>query len=332
MDRQARITDLIPQKYAKILLLFLAGAVIVAGLEALYAWMPELAAHTTDGRIAAFDLDGEGSLAACFSSATLALAGLASLVVYSIRKHKADDYHGRYRVWLWGALCWFVMAIDESGSLHEGFKEAMTRLTGHRVFGDGSVWWVAGYGLILGGIGVRLMMDMRASRSALAAFVTAGLCYVAAVVTQIEMLLPESGARGVMLEEGLEMAGNLFLVLSMVLYARHVIRDAQGLIPAKASESAGDKKAQKTKAAPAATGSMNKKTDLATPPKATAAASRLAKSNDDEDDYDDDDDRGRRSRVKHRIDDEESLEENHRLSRAERKAMRRQKEQQRRGE
>ena len=79
LDRQPRLTDLIPKKYSTLLLLFLGGVAVVAGLEGLYAWMPRLASMTKDGRIAAFDLDGEGSLAMWFSSATLALAqhGLA---------------------------------------------------------------------------------------------------------------------------------------------------------------------------------------------------------------------------------------------------------------
>lgn len=341
MDRQARITDLIPQRFVSLLLVFLAGAVVIAALEALYAWMPDLAAHTSDGRIAAFDLDGEGSLAACFSSATLALAGFVSLIVYSIRKHKTDDYHGRYRVWLWGAVCWFVMAIDESGSLHEGFKEAMTRFTGQRVYGDGSVWWVAAYGLLLGGVSLRLLMDMRASLAAAAALIATGLCWAGAVVTQLEFLLPQSGARGVMLEEGLEMAGNLFLVLSIALYARHVIRDAQGLIPAPARAAAGDQKAPQRKKPepPAAPAPPTKRSDLASPPRVTltptsTSATSTRSTAYEDDDYDDDyEDRGsRRDRVRHRLDDAEGLNDNRKLSKAERKALRRQKEQQRRGE
>jgi hypothetical protein len=34
-----------------------------------------------------------------------------------------------------------------------------------------------------------------------------------------------------MVEEGAEMVGNLFILLTMVLYARHVILDAQGRLP-----------------------------------------------------------------------------------------------------
>lgn len=231
LERQPRISDLIPKHPLAFLLWFLAGLAAVLGLEALYAWMPELASMTSDGRVAAFDLDGEGSLAAWFSSTTLMLASLLAMVVWSIRRHKPDDYHARYRIWAWAAAGWMILAIDESASLHEGFKELAAWLTGFRPGADGSLWWVAAYLPPLSWVGVRLLLEMKACRSSTAALGAAAVAYVVAVVVQLGWLLPDAGARGVMVEEGCEMLGNLFLALSMALHARHVILEAQGLLP-----------------------------------------------------------------------------------------------------
>jgi hypothetical protein len=240
LDEQPRLTDLIPMRLGNYLLILLVAAGIIAGLEALYVWMPQLASMTTDGRVAAFDLDGEGSLAVWFSSITLVLAAITALLVYTIRRYRRDDYHGRYRVWIWGALVFLLMSIDETGSLHEGFKEMMTWLTGNRVAGDGSIWWVAAYFFLLGGVGSRLLADMRECRLSTTAIVAAAGCYVVAVATQLEGILPESGARAVMLEEGAEMFGNVFLFLSMLLHARHVTLDAEGLLPERENKSVDD--------------------------------------------------------------------------------------------
>ena len=103
--------------------------------------------------------------------------------------------------------------------------------SGTRLLGDGSIWWVAPYFFLLGAVGSRLVVDMRECRLSTAAFLAAGGCYVFAVVTQLGWVLPESGARGVMLEEGSEMVGNLLLLLAMGLHARYVILDAEGLLP-----------------------------------------------------------------------------------------------------
>ncbi len=231
MDEQARLTDLIPRPLWAHLLVFLVGITVLVGLELLYSSMPALADLTReDGRVAAFDLDGEGSLAVWFSSTTLLVASLVAVIVFTVRRHRRDDYHGHYRVWLWAALCWMLMSVDETASLHEGFKEMMTLLTGNRIAGDGSLWWVAPYFFLLGAVGTRLLVDMRECWLSCAAFVGTAICYAVAVVAQLQWILPETGARGVMLEEGAEMLGNLLLLAAMGLHARYVIMDAEGLI------------------------------------------------------------------------------------------------------
>ena len=235
MDEQPRLTDLVPTRLTTFAVVLLAGLAVVAALEVLYSWMPRLAALTTDGRVAALDLDSEGSLAVWFSSMTLAIAGLVAILIFTVRQHKTDDYRGHYRIWLWAAACWFLLSLDETASLHEGFKEMMAHVTGTRLFGDGSIWWVIIYFFLLGAVGTRLLVDMRPCRlSTLAMVATAG-CYAVAVATQLGWILPESGARGVMLEEGAEMVGNLMLLLAMGLHARHVVFDAKGLLPQRRS-------------------------------------------------------------------------------------------------
>lgn len=236
MDEQPRLTDLIPLRLPMFLIPLIAGIAVIAALEALYAWMPRLSGLTTDGHVAAFDLDGEGSLAVWFSSMTLSAAGVVAILVYLVRRHRVDDYQGHYRVWLWAAMCWFLMSLDETASLHEGFKEMMSLLAGTRLFGDGSIWWVVPYFFLLGAVGTRLLMDMRSCWLSSTVFVMTAACYLCGIGAQLGWIMPESGARGVMVEEGAEMLGNLLLLLTMGLHARHVILDARGLLPQRCDE------------------------------------------------------------------------------------------------
>ncbi len=69
----------------------------------------------------------------------------------------------------------------------------MTWLTGNRVFGDGSIWWVAAYFFALGVIGTRLVADMRECDLSTLAMLAVALCYVVAVAAQLGLILPESG-------------------------------------------------------------------------------------------------------------------------------------------
>jgi len=328
--RQPRLVDLVPRRYSTVAVGMVVGLAMVAALEALYAWMPQLSKLAGDGRLAALDLDGEGSLGVWFSSTTLALASLISLVVYSVRKHRQDDYNARYRVWLWAAAAWLMMSVDEGASLHEGFKDVMCTVTGQHLLGDGSLWWVSSYLIVLGTLGMRLVVEMRACRGAVAAFVATGLTFALAVLAQVQWFVPETGVQAVMIEEGCEMVGNLLLVLTLTLYARHVILDASGLLAAVAVKAASKAK----KKADARTDIPSVAATPATAAAKTAVAARPAIHADEEEDLDEEyEDRSqRKARAKHRIDDAEELDDDRKLNKVDRKAMRRQKEQQRRGD
>ena len=231
LDEQRRLTDLVPRRLSTFALLFVAGLIVVAGLEALHTWTPQLAETTANGRLAALDLAAEGNLAGWFSSCTLALAALAAVIVYTVRRYKTDDYHGNYRVWLWAAMCWMLMSADEAASLHEGFTQIMVHLTGTTLLGDGSIWWVTAYGFLLVSIGTRLLVDMWRCWLSTVVFGAAAIGYLVAVATHLGWSSPEASTQAVMLEEGAEMVGNLLLLLAMGLHARYVIFDAEGLLP-----------------------------------------------------------------------------------------------------
>lgn len=232
-DRQPRVTDLVPRRFLMVLLPLVAGLLLVAALETAYAWLPELAALASSGELVAFDLAAEGSLGSWFSSTTLLLASLAAVMVYAVRRHRQDDYHGRYRVWLWAAALWLLMSIDESASLHEGFQELMSAFTGQRGWGDGALWSIAGYGLLLLAIGTRLVLDMRGCRASTTTFVLAIASYAAAVAVKQRLVPGLYGARAVMVKEGCEMVGNVWLLWAMLLHARYVVLEAEGALPVR---------------------------------------------------------------------------------------------------
>lgn len=226
MDEKLRIIDLIPRRWSTLLGLFFAGVAIIVVLEALYAITPYLVAKTTDGSVAALDLEKEGSLCTWFSSTLLFMAGLVSLIVYSIRRAYADDQH-YFRVWLWAAVCCFILSIDESASLHEGFKSMMPLLTGSKLMGDGSLWWVIPYCFLLAPIGLRLFLDMRSCRISSAMLVAAGLAMTVAIVAHLNFIFPDHILLAQMIEEGAEMFGFLFVLSAVTIHARYLILEEE---------------------------------------------------------------------------------------------------------
>lgn len=217
MNGRTQLVDLVPRSHRFYVGLMLVGAAIVGLLEAFYAVMPLLTPHTTDGRVATFDLDSEGSLAVWVSSFTMLAAAGCCLLNYALL---ADGRQSR-RLWLWTACCWTIMSIDECSSVHEAFKEMMSHLTGERIWHDGTLWWVIGYFIVLSATGLALLRSMRKAPAAiLALFGTAGF-YAVAVLCELSWILPKNNY-GVMLEEGCEMMGNFCVLASMGLFAKHL--------------------------------------------------------------------------------------------------------------
>lgn len=358
IDHQARVTDLVPQRYGILALLLAAGLAVVTGLEAAHLWLPELSRRTGDSRLVALDLTSDAALGNWFSSTTLGLAAAVAVIIYSVRRHRKDDYHGRYRVWLWSAALWTMMSIDEGASLHESLAEVASHFGGQRGLGGGPIWWIAAYGLLFAGVGTRLFLEMRSCRLSSGSLVAAVGCFITAVIVKLGVVPALGGTYAVMVEEGCEMLGDVLLLFSMAIHARYTILDAQGAIAHKAKKS----KAAKPEKAPA--GETKKesasKSDTAAPAKRswfgrsavdTAHNSPPAPSNKTLENSksgsksasskpaarpseSDNDDGPTRTAGKHRPaeDDDYDYQADRRLSKAERKAMRRQKDRHRDGE
>lgn len=266
LDSQPRISDLAPHAYWSIALLFCLGAGAIAGLEALYHYLPRWVEEPA--RVTALDLDSEGSLANWLTGMFLGMSALYALFVYAIRRNKADDYHGRYRIWVWGALAFVALSIDECASLHEGFAGLMTKVSGTPIWGDGSLWWILAYGLVSLAVGIRLAFQVLACRAAATVCAIGFLCWCVGLGVRLEWLQAPTIRQQIMLAQGLEMSGALAIFTGILLFCRYVILESQGLLHVKRPKSAkkpkraasdSDKNADaKAVAKPGQTSSLNR--------------------------------------------------------------------------
>jgi hypothetical protein len=141
------------------------------------------------------------------------------------------------------------LATDQAASLREVFRELMTDLTGARLLGDGSIWWAIFYVVLLGAVGSRLLMDMRPNWLAIVALSMAGVAFSFAIMIRLGWLAAESSADEVMFRMGGVMSGSLLLLAAMGLHARHVLLDAEGLLPKRESRFAEQKPSDESDAA-----------------------------------------------------------------------------------
>src|SRR4051812_682669 len=99
VENHPQVTDFVPRRYGTIaMLMFFGAALTAASAAAHYFVLPILASQGMD--TAAFDLGARGSLASWTAAVVLFVASGFCVMTYSLRRHRIDDFRGRYRVWM----------------------------------------------------------------------------------------------------------------------------------------------------------------------------------------------------------------------------------------
>ena len=232
------------------------GAGVIAGVLALYHHLQPWQAAT--GSLSqVFDLSAGGSLASWIASVMLLATSMASVMVLSMRRHKLSDYNGRYRVWAWTAAVTLLMSAAATAPFHLLAADALAELTGWDVPGGTTTFWLAPTALVLGMLAVRLLLDLRESRIASVTVVASILAYGGAIGMQLSDPASIALPRTVMILAGCKLAGHLMLLVSVMLFARHVLRDIQGLVKVREAKRKKEKQ-PKAKESPASAAKSTK--------------------------------------------------------------------------
>ncbi|MEO8497972.1 MAG: hypothetical protein ABI614_23135 [Planctomycetota bacterium] len=227
-QRQSSLTSLLPQRALTLVLLFLGGGLAIAGIELLYARLFVGLPEPFQVSLAVFDLTGRGNIADWFASLTLVAGAVTSMLVYLIRRHRIDDYRGRYRMWQWATACFMIGSFDAATGANAIFVPAMIQLTGTKLLGDGSVWSVMLVGLAVAACLVRLAIEIRSSRLATTFLCLAAGSYIGFAVTSFHPALNAAELARVIASSATLLAGHFCLLYCVALYGRHVYQEAQG--------------------------------------------------------------------------------------------------------
>jgi hypothetical protein len=236
----ARWSDFVSLRNWTLAAFFTVGLLLIAALEAGYYFATQSAIWPAGG-LGALDLAEAGSLAGWWSALVMLTCALLSAFVYSVRRYRLDDYRGRYRVWLWGVGLWLVMSIDGVADLRGALRALGVELTGRIGPGDGVLWWLAPWAVLLLWLGLRMVLDVRACRTATASFVV-GIGGVAAGFILPQLSLSLANHQAVMIAVACSLLGRWLLFFGLVAFARHVLLDAHGQLPVRAAKPKREKK------------------------------------------------------------------------------------------
>ncbi|MHB0955237.1 MAG: hypothetical protein ACYC0X_02555 [Pirellulaceae bacterium] len=231
--RQPRVVDLIPARCWTIAVLTLLACSGAVAMVALYGHLALGYCRVTIAQVPAVDLAAPGNIADWFSSCLLlATAGLG-ILIYQIRRHRVDDYRGRYRMWHWVVPLTLAASVNQVADLSTSLRTTALVLAGIPDYPDAALIWAVSASLGAAVVGIRLTIEMRACPLAVVTLSGALASYLAVKAIELNWILESMGTFRVMAVGGLTLAVHISLFLTMCLYARHVLRDASGMVSAK---------------------------------------------------------------------------------------------------
>jgi hypothetical protein len=126
-----------------------------------------------------------------------------------------------------------LASAEASAGWTAAFAELMVRLTGWSGPMDGIVWRLAPAVLVMLPIAVRLLLDMRECRSSAVLFAIGGTLWSASLAANAEIVSIGWAVADTMLQAGLAMAGDVCVLAAMTWHARFVLLDAQGVLSSR---------------------------------------------------------------------------------------------------
>jgi hypothetical protein len=244
-------------------LLALLGAAVGAGLWEALAGGTVFGRDTT--RFAAtltaarrcLDVHSLSSLGGWLAQICLVSATATALIVRLMRRHRRDDYRGRYRAWGWLAALFTLTASAGQAPLGTFFAALVSDATGITLGPDGMGWWVLTAGLAYGAVGLWAVLPLH-ERAATGIWLS--LCFsawAAAAACDWVGHGRELQERAVQAAIGNTcwMAGAVLAAIAMLAAARSVLREVRGLPvrPAAGKPSASADSAQNIRKATAST-------------------------------------------------------------------------------
>jgi hypothetical protein len=239
------IRDFLPARLVVIGILLTGGLLFVGALAAGHIFSPRLMDQVGAKDEGLFDLASGGNVSRWFSSTLLTLAAVACLVLFALRRHRVDDYHGRYRMWLLASLACFAMSFAEASNFGHTVRHLSDSAATASNVSSGLAWVMfSGGALLLAG--ARLLIEVRRCKGAVAMLSLAGVGVLGATAAAhgwIEVL-PAEHHWGV--ARSLWLAAYVFLLGTLLTYARYVILEVEGKVAVKVAAARKTKRKKKT--------------------------------------------------------------------------------------
>ncbi|QDS99723.1 hypothetical protein [Adhaeretor mobilis] len=230
IENHPQVTDFVPRQRRTVVLLSTLLLVAATATALLVHFAPQVANKLPAVSAASISTQVAAGTIAWLSAAVLLVVAVYLRMIHMLRRHRVDDDKGRYRVWWWASAAMALLSFNSIAQLHTLATQAVASATGWSVTASAAEWWIAPTAIFGLWIGVRALLEMRESKCAFTTGLAAATCYIATCVVALgwtpELATPWIAAVAAVLP----LVGHVFALATMMLFARHVVLDVQGLI------------------------------------------------------------------------------------------------------
>jgi len=238
-ERQPAIATLLPTGLGGFSLAAVGIVAVVSAAIAIGIYEPGFGAagRAVGGRFArsiaglsdCFDVRTMASFTGWLSQLLLVTAAIVSLVVRLMRRHRRDDYRGRYRAWGWLAGLLMIASCTAQFPLGRLVGTFLAEATGIAFGPAGLGWWVTVSAIALGAVTLWAVLPLH-ERLATALWLAAGLAAWGGSVAAT--WVADGRASVAIAAHAAWVAGSGLIAIAMLAAARSVIREVRG-IPAR---------------------------------------------------------------------------------------------------
>ncbi len=221
------VATLVPVSRAAIGLTTAVGLLLVGGCLGLHLAADTSAPLVGRPAVSALRLDAPGSIGRWLASTLLSAAGATAVFIYSLRRHRLDDYYGRYRVWLWMAAAALAASVLESSGL-AALVRAVCHLAAASAHLRGDVVWAITVGTLVTAAGARLFFELRKCTPAVAGLIAAALAFLATTIAYHGWPVATSPEITPLVARGCWLAGYVLIVTTFLVYSRFVQLEVTG--------------------------------------------------------------------------------------------------------
>ena len=225
IENQPRLVDFIPTRVVLVCGIFMMLVAVISLLN--FAHFKILPFADSRGISAqALELSLDRGLLSWVASFLLLATAFFCFQVFQVRRYRADDFKGSYRVWIWLSIGFVLASIDATARISPIVAKLISANWESGLLSvDRNVWYLL-VGIPAVSVATRLVLEIWKSRIAIGSISVATVAYVVANLVRLDVFSIDQQQHAVV-EANSVIVAHSFVFFTIVCYARFVLVESQ---------------------------------------------------------------------------------------------------------